>query len=211
MAECKDWTWPCLVCPVRGQEEMGTNWNTGSSGQTQGKNLFTLKLSSTGTVLPRDTVGSPSLEIFTWLDLALSSLLLSCDLMVPASSSEDARKGRMEGEGQKEHQAMKTECVRVHFFLHTAVKQGGPSELRAAVLLQQKSRCKLWKINQLPQQHFNISMTVLQFLLIPGIRHPKPHISLDSVSLDMPGEAVESPEQRTQWSKAWATSCLLHE
>lgn len=65
--------------------------------------------------------------------------------MVPASSSEDARKGRMEGEGQKEHQAMKTEYVRVHFFLHTAVKQDGPSELRAAVLLQQAEQMQALK------------------------------------------------------------------
>lgn len=55
---CKSW-WqsakmtepgPAWWCPVRGQEELATNWNTGGSGQTQRKNLFTLKLSSTGSV-----------------------------------------------------------------------------------------------------------------------------------------------------------------
>lgn len=35
-----------------------------------------------------------------------------------------ALKGRTEGEGQKEHQAVNTEYVRVHFFLDIAVKQG---------------------------------------------------------------------------------------
>lgn len=41
-------------------------------------------------------------------------------------------KGRSEGEGQKEHQAMKIERVRAHFCLHTAVKESDPSEHRVA-------------------------------------------------------------------------------
>lgn len=53
-------------------------------------------------------------------------------------------KGRMEGQEQKEHQGMKTEYVRVHFFLHT-VKQGDPSEHRVAVQLQQAEQMQALK------------------------------------------------------------------
>lgn len=53
--------------------------------------------------------------------------------------------GRMKGEGQKEHQAVKTEYVRVHLFLHIAVKQGSPSEHRVAVHLQQAEQMQALK------------------------------------------------------------------
>lgn len=135
MAECEDdWTWPCLVVSSERTRRTGHKLKHRRFWSNTKKKPFHFEVIKHRKCCPESLWNlHPWRYLPDWtLPWVASRFLLSCDLMVLASSSEDARKGRMEGEGQKEHQAMKTEYVRVHFFLHTAVKQGGPSELSCA-------------------------------------------------------------------------------
>lgn len=111
----------------------------------------------------------------------------------------------MEGEGQKEHQTMKIKHLRVHFFLYTDVKQGTPGSSGQLCCCSTQSR---WSFKRLTSSWSSTVISILpdlQFLLASRTRYPKTHVSLVSVFLDMPGEVAEAPEQRTQWSKPWAT------